>query len=212
MVVFVILFSFVFDYIWICLYLFKKYLLKNIWYLLHLPTGKAILVVFVIGAQQTTEMPWKSIKTQPWEEIEEKNYGKSTSCTYISFVNNVVESLFSILWKSKQRADPCPCLGSSIHSLWLRRFPTSITETETPQNWKLNGGELNSSANGDVVKGKARMAPGDEGDGFHKMVGSFLAMDLIYLYLCYWCILAMDLMFISVFVFVLLLSSGSSDH
>ena len=33
--------------------------------------------------------------------------------------------------------------------------------------------ELNSSANGDVVKGKARMAPGDEGDGFHKMVGSF---------------------------------------
>ena len=46
------------------------------------------------------------------------------------------------------------------------------------------------------MKGKARMAPGDESDGFHKMVG----------------FLAMDLMFASVFVFVLLLSSGSSDH
>ena len=42
------------------------------------------------------------------------------------------------------------------------------------------------------MKGKARMAPGDEGDGFHKMV----------------VFLAVDLMFTSVFLFVLLLSSG----
>ena len=195
----------------------KKYLLKNIWYLLHLPTGKAILVVFVIGAQQTTEMPWKSIKTQPWEEIEEKNYGKSTSCTYISFVNNVVKSLYSILWKSKQRADPCPCLGSSIHSLWLRRFPTSITETETPQNWKLNGCDPSLNWTPPLMEMLWKEKPGWPREmrvmGFTKWWILFLAMDLIYLCLCYWCVfLAMDLMFTSVFVFVLLLSSGSSEH